>query len=132
MTGVMNSGLHEFSFPISDSVYRAKQYSILLPDICIPYDDASRNKIKSFLGVTSSATYYEMLKRLRVKIKAIIEAEESDLTAFQRLDNPAKAIGFNCHKIALRREDINYGKVYLPLERPISRVIDKMFYKPTV
>lgn len=123
---------NEFNFPISDSVYKAKQYSILLPNICIPYDNASRNKIKRFLGLSNNSTYFEMLQKLRRKVIEIIDNEKSDLVIFQRLDDPSKVINFNHSNIALRRADINYGHEYLPSERPISRVIDKMFYKPTV
>lgn len=122
----------EFNFPISESVYKAKQYSILLPNICIPYDNASRNKIKKFLGISNKSTYYELLKKLRLKVIEIIDNEKSELTTFQRLDKPSKAISFDDSKISLKRIDINYGKDYVPLERPISRIIDKMFYKPTI
>jgi len=123
---------NEFSFPISESVYRAKRYSILLPNICIPYDNASRNKIKKFLGISNNTTYYEMLKKLRLKVIEIIDNEKSNLVTFQELDQPSKAISFDYSKISLRRIDINYGQGYFPLVRPISRIIDKMFYKPSV
>jgi len=123
---------NEFNFPISDSVYKAKQYSMLLPNICIPYDNASRNKIKSFLGISNSCTYFEMLQKLRGSILEILDNEKSDLVAFQKLDDPFKIISFDHGKIALRRADVDYGYYYSSSERPISRIIDKMFYKPTI
>ena len=123
---------NEFNFPISDSVYKAKRYSILLPNICIPYDNASRNKIKSFLGISNSSTYFEMLQKLRKSVIEILDNQKSDLATFQKLDDPLKIINFEHDKIALRRDDTNYGDYYLPSERPISRIIDKMFYKPSI
>lgn len=121
----------ELSFPIFESVYRAKLYSILLPNICVPYDSASRTKIKTYLQIRDNCSYREMLQRMSIKVREIIDNDKSDLAAFQRLDIPAKALKFNPNQISLKRKDINYGQDYLPLERPISRIVDKMFYKPT-
>lgn len=122
----------EFNFPISESVYKAKRYSILLPNICIPYDTASKKDIIKFLGVSNKITYYEMLQKLRLKVIEIMDNEKADIVTFQLLDEPAKAISFDDSKISLKRADVNYGQCYYPLERPITRIIDKMFYKPTV
>lgn len=122
----------EFDFAISESVYKAKLFSILLPNTCIPYDNASRNKIKKFLGISNKTTYYEMLQKLRLKVMKIMDNENSNLATFQKLDEPSKIISFDDSKISLKRVDINYGEEYFPLERPITRIIDKMFYKPTI
>lgn len=73
-----------------------------------------------------------MLQKLRLKVIDIIDNEKSDMVTFQKLDEPDKAIIFEYSKISLRKADINYGQGYFPKERPISRIIDKMFYMPTV
>ncbi|MCB2313625.1 hypothetical protein LGL55_21235 [Clostridium tagluense] len=73
-----------------------------------------------------------MLKKLRLKVIEIIDNEKSSLVTFQELNQPSKAISFNHSKILLSRIDINYGQGYFPLVRPISRIIDKMFYKPSI
>src|SRR5690606_34638190 len=60
-----------WDFDIDDSVYRSKMWSILFPDICIPYDTRSRIAIKSFLGHTSM-TYADMLRGIRsISIKML-------------------------------------------------------------
>jgi hypothetical protein len=53
-----------WKFPISDSIYEAKQYCILLPDICMPYDDNSRNDIQKFYS-ERNIDYLTLLLLLR-------------------------------------------------------------------
>jgi len=59
-----------------------------------------------------------------------LENEPLSLEEFRRLDVPGEAGTFDKDLVALSRPDGNYGSVFAPPERPLSRVIDKIFYKP--
>lgn len=119
----------EWDFDISDSVYRSKLWSILFPDICIPFDNASRKKIlKDLRG--SGKSYRNMLLHLRSNAIDVIVKESSNLAEFRKLDNPQNGCPFQASLISLPREGFNYGNSYKPEERPISRIIDKMYYSP--
>ena len=111
------------------SVYRAKQFCILLPDIGIPYDIDSRTAILSSLS-TDVSTYFEMLAELRDHIVGILEVENQTLPNFRKLDAPQEQLPFDCNLVSLRKKDFDYGVGYCPEDRPISRVVDKCFYQP--
>ena len=125
--------IHEsekWNFSIHNSVYRAKMWAILFPDICVPYDSRSRNRIIQCIGRGRNITYVEMLEALRSLAINLIIREESNVAEFRRLDQPGLVCPYNSVLIALRRLGFNYGTDYTPEERPISRVIDKYFYNP--
>lgn len=119
----------EWDFNIQDSVYRSKMWAILFPDICVPYDNLSRIKIKRCIGV-SNINYAEMLFALRKYAVEIISVEESNVSEFRKLDNPEIGCPYNSFNISLPIDHIDYGGGYNPEERPISRIIDKFFYNP--
>lgn len=110
------------------SVYRAKQYCILLPDICVPYDSQSRNKILRNFKIN---TYYHMLNELRKWIIHILISENQIIHNFRKLDSPQEQLPFNHKLVLLRKLNFDYGESYIPDERPISRGIDKFFYQPS-
>lgn len=113
------------------SVYKAKQFCILLPDIGIPYDTNSRRSILNWVG-GDATTYFHMLARLRERIIGIVEFENQSLPALRRLDAPQEQLPFNRKSISLRRRNFHYGDAYTPEERPLSRIIDKCFYRPPI
>jgi len=115
--------------PQGTSIYKAKQFCVLLPDICIPYDTYSRNRILNCLDNTAF-TYFEMLSNLREWIIEILESENETLSQFRKLDCPREQLAFDSNLISLRRKNFNYGTIYTPDERPISRIVDKYFYQP--
>ena len=111
------------------SVYIAKQFCILLPDICIPYDTLSREKILNHSG-SSANTYFGLLNEMRKSLINTLQSEYETLPNFRKLDSPQQQLPFNSNLISLRRESFNYGDDYTPSERPISRIVDKYFYQP--
>ena len=120
----------QWGFPVRQTtVYRAKEVSILLPDIGVPYDVASRRAILGALK-HDVLTYYEMLARLRVVLLGTLQRENATLPEFRRLDAPHEQLPFDSTCVALPRAGFDYGDRYTPQERPISRIIDKCFYRP--
>jgi len=119
----------EWNFSLSESVYKAKRFCVLLPDIGIPYDSSSRPKITSCLS-NGVSTYFQMLKGLRSALIDIMERESQSLVNLRKLDSPHKQLPFNPSEISLPRNNFDYGNTYAPEERPISRIIDKSFYNP--
>jgi len=121
---------NQWDFPLlGTSIYKAKQFCVLLPDICIPYDTYSRNRILNCLDNTTF-TYFEMVSNLRQWIIEILESENGTLSQFRRLDCPREQLAFDSNLISLQRKNFNYGTTYTPDERPISRIVDKYFYQP--
>ena len=121
----------QWDFPVRrPSVYRAKQFCVLFPDIGIPYDTNSRRKIINFLNF-KGRSYFELLNELRKWILAILKSENQPLSNFRRLDSPADHLPFDRNFIIFRKENLNYGTTYSPVERPLSRIIDKYFYRPS-
>jgi hypothetical protein len=112
------------------SIHEAKQFCLLLPDVCVPYDTGSRSEILKFFDA-NSLTYYGMLKNLREWVIKVMKHENKKLCDLRRLDSPQKQLPFSQDSISLKRDSFDYGNSYNPSERPISRVIDKVFYKPT-
>jgi hypothetical protein len=120
-----------WDFPIQKSVYKVKQYCLLTPDICSPYDTISRNQIIHCLKI-NDLTYFKMLNHLREKLITILRSENQTLSNFRRLDSPEKDLPFDANSISRRRANFDYGNTYSPEERPLSRIIDKYFYQPSV
>jgi len=121
----------KWSFSLERSIYKAKLYCILLPDVGIPYDDKSRNKIYDFFNLNKKSTYHEFLMKYSDFISRVIECEQKKLDDFRRLDDPSQVGQFNPDMISLKKNNFNYGISYSPPERPISRVADKLFYMPS-
>ncbi len=119
----------QWNFSLSETIYKAKRFCILLPDIGIPYDSSSRPKIISCLG-NDVSTYFQMLEGLRGVLIDIMEQERQDLPNLRKLDSPHEQLPFDPSKISLPRNNFDYGNTYAPEERPISRIIDKSFYNP--
>lgn len=115
--------------PVMISVYYSKMLSILFPDICVPYDTDSRQKIIKELG-GSVENYFDMLNKLRMWLLNILEREHILLKELRELDNCDEILPFNPGKVSLPKIGFNYGSSYEPKERPISRIIDKYFYNP--
>lgn len=124
----------QWNFLVKTSVYRAKQFCILMPDICIPYDTQSRNKILKSTKIskrTNNITYFDMLNELRKWIIYVLKSENQTLQNFRKLDNPQKQLPYNPYSILLKKNNFDYGDIYTPDERPISRIVDKFFYQPS-
>ena len=122
--------LGERDFSIHNSVYQAKMWATLFPDICVPYDSKSRTKIIQCIGRGRNITYVEMLEALRSLAINLIIQEGSNVAEFRQLDQPGLGCPYYPDLIALPRPGFDYGNDYTPEERPISRVIDKYFYYP--
>jgi len=60
----------------------------------------------------------------------ILESEDQSLPALRRLDAPQEQLPFDRASVSLRREGFDYRNAYAPAERPLSRIIDKCFYRP--
>lgn len=112
------------------SVYWAKLWAMLLPDLAIPYDFDSLKKIRSCTG-GSPPQYSDMLEHLRKEVIALLSREKRSLAEFRMLDNPTLAgLQFNHNKIRIKRQGFQYSPSFAPVDRPLSRVIDKCFYSP--
>lgn len=112
------------------SVYNAKQFCLLLPDTGIPFDNASRNQILNFFH-GNVLSYLDLLSKLRSAVVNALESAQHSLPEFRRLDSPHEQLTFDRWSIALTRKDFDYGIGYTPRERPLSRIIDKYFYRPS-
>lgn len=120
----------QWDFPVrGTSVYEAKKFCILMPDICIPYDTFSRNSILS--SIDNADTYYEMLYKLRECVIGILDSEKENLDKFRKLDSPQEQLKFDRNMISLKTK-YDYGSGYAPIERPITRIVDKYFYQPNI
>jgi len=119
------------SFRIKESVYFAKQFCILLPDICVPYDTKSRDKMTRHLEIPRNATYFEFLSEVRKKFMNKFEKQGIRLPAMRAFDNPVEHLRFDPRLISLRQPAQDYGKDYLPLKGQISLILDKCYYLPT-
>ena len=129
------------SFRIKDSVYYAKKFCVLLPDIGVPYDWKSRDKMIKHLDIKRDVDYYQFWSG-SIKISECIYRAEGSVTINPGLsdspfDLPQQRLCFDPRLISLRRPDINYGINYcpeirrgLPIEKQISLVLDKCYYSP--
>jgi hypothetical protein len=111
------------------SIYLAKQFCVLFPDIAIPYDTASRIKMLEYLDL-QYCDYVEFLTKVRETFLACITKNKFTLQVLRRLDNPQGQLPYNPSLIALPRPGMDYGTTYSPAERTISIVLDKCFYQP--
>lgn len=119
-----------WSFPVKGtSIYLAKQFCILFPDICIPYDTVSRMKMIGHLN-SARADYAEFLTSIREAFLKCMNRYTLSVPALRRLDDPQSQLPFNPSFISLPRQGIDYGTAYEPEERAISIVLDKCFYQP--
>lgn len=126
------------SFRIKESVYFAKQFCILLPDICVPYDTKSRDKMTSHLQIPRNANYYEVLSEVRKKFLKGFEKHAIKLPEIRTFDSPGEAFSFpgkhflfDPHLISLRQPAHNYGIGYLSEKGQISLILDKCYYIAT-
>lgn len=126
----MNDFLKErWSFSISESIYKAKQYCILLPDICVPYDTASREILLERFPLKEQ-TYYNLLTELRMAFLECMEDHQMTLSSLRSLDAPQGQLPYDQNKVSLPLPGVDYGTGYHPKERQISFVLDKCFYQP--
>ena len=119
-----------WQFPIWAPVYKAKMMSLLVPDTAIPYDTASLTAIRDAFQITLDAQYSVFLKHLRQYCIGVLEGGGIDLDGFRHLDAPGDTGTFHPGLITRPKAGFVYGTGFLPLERPISRVVDKIFYQP--
>jgi len=118
------------SFPVEGtSIYLAKQYCVLFPDIGVPYDTASRIKIHEHLDL-QDVDYVEFLTRVREVFLKCMNGHALTIPALRRLDDPQGQLPYDPHLITLPRSGMDYGTTYSPPERTISIVLDKCFYQP--
>ena len=118
-------------FKIKESVYFAKQYCILLPDICVPYDTKSRDKMTSHLKIPRNTNYFEFLSEVRSHFMRAFEKQGITIPAIRAFDAPGKDLRFDPRLISLRQPDQDYGKDYPPVKGQISLILDKCYYLPT-
>ena len=69
------------------SIYLAKQFCVLFPDICVPYDIASRVKMMEHFD-SSGADYAEFLTRVREAFLKCMNRQRLTVSALRRLDDP--------------------------------------------
>jgi len=119
------------SFKIKDSVYFAKQFCILLPDICVPYDTKSRDKMTMHLKIPRNANYFEFLSEVRKTFMNAFKKQDIKLPVIRAFDSPGNYLPFDQRLISLRQPDRDYGGDYLPVKGQISLVLDKCYYLPT-
>jgi len=112
------------------SIYQAKQYCVLFPDICVPYDTASRLKMMDHFGIGDS-DYFAFLTVVRQGFQNCMMNHHLSLPSLRTLDSPQNQLPFDSFQISLPRPGMDYGTAYLPKERQISIVLDKCFYQPT-
>jgi hypothetical protein len=119
-----------WSFPVEGtSIYLAKQYCVLFPDICIPYDTASRVKMIEHID-SSGADYAEFLTGFREAFLKCINEHKLTVPALRRFDAPQGRLPYDPSLISLPRPGMDYGTAYTPAEHSISLVLDKCFYQP--
>lgn len=116
---------------IKESVYFAKQFCILLPDICVPYDTKSRDKMTSHLKIPRNANYFDFLSEVRSKFLSAFKKQGVRLPVIRSFDSPGKDLPFDPRLISLRQPAQDYGKDYLQVKGQISLVLDKCYYLPT-
>lgn len=119
------------SFRIKESVYFAKQFCILLPDICVPYDTKSRDKMTRHLKIPRNAYYFEFLSEVRKKFMDAFEKQGITIPAIRAFDAPGKDLRFDPRLISLRQPTPVSGKDYDSGKGQISLVLDKCYYMPT-
>jgi hypothetical protein len=111
------------------SIYLAKQYCVLFPDIGVPYDTASRKKMTEHLD-SSGADYAEFLTSVRKAFLKCMNGHKLMVPTMRRLDDPQGQLPFDPSLISLPRLGMDYGTAYTPADRTISIVLDKCFYQP--
>lgn len=116
---------------IKDSVYFAKQFCILLPDTCVPYDTKSRDKMTSHLKIPRNANYFEFLSEVRLHFMKVLQKEGMTFPMVRALDAPGKDLRFDPRLISLRQPHYDYGKEYPPVNGQLSLILDKCYYMPT-
>ena len=119
-----------WQFPIRAPVYKAKMMSLLVPDTAIPYDTASLTAIRNAFKLSPDDQYYVFLRHLRQYCIDVLNEGDIGLNDFRRLDAPGDTGTFHMELITRPQPGFSYGKGFLPPERPISRVVDKIFYQP--
>ena len=121
------------SFKINESVYFAKQFCILLPDICVPYDNKSRDKMTTHLTIPRNSDYFKFLSKVRSTFMSELKKQDKWLPIIRAFDSPGI---FDPRLISLRQPCWNNGEDYLPVKDlpvkgQISLVLDKCYYSPT-
>ncbi|NLZ31385.1 MAG: hypothetical protein GX885_11735 [Methanomicrobiales archaeon] len=111
-------------------MYKAKMMSMLLPDTAVPYDTVSLTAIRNAFHIPPDEQYYVFLRHLRQYCINILDRGNIGLNDFRRLNAPGDTGKFHMKLITRPQSGFSYGKGFLPPERPISRVVDKIFYQP--
>ncbi|KUK70245.1 MAG: Uncharacterized protein XD88_0774 [Methanocalculus sp. 52_23] len=119
-----------WQFPIGPPVYKAKMMSLLVPDTAVPYDTASLTSLRGMFGLSPGQHYNVLLRNLRQYCIGVLDGEGVGLDDFRRLDVPGEVGTFHTDLITWPRPRFVYGTRFLPLERPLSRIVDKIFYQP--
>jgi len=119
-----------WQFPIRAPVYKAKMMSLLVPDTAVPYDTNSLARIRDAFQLSPNEQYNILLKRLRQYCIVTLDEGGIGLDGFRRLDAPGESGTFHTDLITRPKAGFVYGTGFLPPERPLSRVVDKIFYQP--
>jgi len=118
------------------SIYEAKKFCILFPDICVPYDTKSRKELITQFRLWND-NYFIFLSKLRTTFMKCMEKDNLTLQTVRSLDSPGNNLHFpedNLYYdkkfITRPKTGIDYGMEYLPKERQICFVLDKCYYQP--
>lgn len=114
---------HTPDFKVSGSIYWAKLMAALAPDLCVPYDTRSRRLMLARLSdrrVYAGSRYRLFIQALHDGLRLQQERQGCTERAFRRLDAPTEAVPLEFPRL----------EAWLPVCRPLSRVVDKLFYTP--
>jgi len=120
----------QWQFNIKTTIFKAKMMSLLMPDTAIPYDTTSRKTLQQSFHLSQDVDYFNLLRNLRKYCINLLETNDLSLEEFRSLDAPGIHGIFFPYMITLPRPGFTYGNQFSPKERPLSRVVDKIYFKP--
>jgi hypothetical protein len=125
------------AFTLRESVYKSKILNSFLPDLCVAYDSASRLALYREFKLSPKSSYTDLLVKLnRWLRKAIADFDHPRVyTQLRQADRPGYIfdLAISVSRITLPPDvlsDMPFWDQYVPLERPLSRILDKQFYQP--
>jgi hypothetical protein len=116
-------------------VYKSKLASLLFPDFAIALDTESTKLIKRYFRGKSIniTTYHELLTAIHTWIHSVVDSNECTFDDLRVLDSPNEIESLrlpeNVDCIVYPWIGMNVNG-YTPEVRPLSRIIDKIFYSP--
>lgn len=128
------------SRPVSTSIYWAKLACALLPDLGLPYDTTSRAVWQSTLRPVRVDTIGDFLLAASQFARNLLHSNHQTLADLRHWDRPdvaAREAGLTIDywRVALPEllpTDTHWPMDWQVLEMPVGRVLDKLFYNPTI